>query len=137
MLKISLRAGKVLEIKGDKIKVELFSDRLPQACNAKGCNACKSYFPQITRYYPFSGEIEVGDIVRIENRPINEGIAAMAVFLVPILFSALFYYLSDKSSENILSVALAVLGIVFGFALVALFDKIFRILNPSKIIKEQ
>jgi hypothetical protein len=142
MAQVSLRVGKVLQVCGNKIKVELFSNDLPPVCEAKGCNVCVSHSPKIQRYYPksdFCGEVAVNDIVKIQSVQINDGFAAALVFLPPFLFAAVFYCASTAlgaSSQSILSVAFAVLGGIFGFSSVAVFDKIFRRLNPTKIFKE-
>jgi len=141
-LEISLRAAKVLQVDKNKIKVELFSNELPSACKAKGCNVCASNSATIQRYYSksdFLGEVAINDIVKIESVQINDGLAAAVVFLTPILFSAIFYCASTAagvSSQSVLSVAFAVLGGIFGFAAAAVFDKIFRKFHPTKIFKE-
>jgi len=142
MLKYSLRAGKVLEISRDRVKVELFSKDLPLECAAKGCSACKSYSPRVERFYrkiDFLQEVAIDDIVKIESRQIEDGIAAMILFLTPLLFSAIFYHISSMAgidSEDILSIGFAVFGGIFGFVAVFVFDKIFRRLNPLRILKE-
>ena len=136
------RAGKVVEVGGEKIKVELFSKTLPAACQAKGCSACKSYSAQIVREYPksdFASEVAADDIVRVEAWQINDGVAAAALFMTPILFSAVFYHIAvvaGVSQESALSVLFAVLGLIFGFGIAVISDKIFRKLNPTKIYKE-
>ncbi|MDR0305050.1 MAG: SoxR reducing system RseC family protein [Chitinispirillales bacterium] len=142
MQRISSRAGKILQVNRDKIKIELFSNELPQSCEVKGCNVCKSHSPKIERDYPksnFCDEITVNDIVKIECLQINDGVAAAIVFLTPLLFSAVFYYVSTAlgiSLQSVLSIVFAVFGGIFGFVAVAIFDKIFRRLNPAKIFKE-
>jgi positive regulator of sigma E activity len=142
MFKVLSRVAKVLEIKENKIKLELFSNELPSACKSKGCSACKSQSPQIIRDYPksdFLSEVAINDIVKVESRQVEDATAAAVLFLTPILFSAIFYHISSIrgiSSENILSVVFAFLGGLFGFALVIIFDKIFRKLNPTRIFKE-
>lgn len=142
MPEISLRAAKVLQVSRNKVKVELFSNELPPACKNKGCNVCASNSAKIQRYYPkndFCGEVAINDIVKIESARINDGLAAAVIFLTPLLFSAIFYCASTAtgvSSQSVLSVAFAVFGGVFGFAVAAVFDKIFRKLYPTKIFKE-
>jgi len=140
--KKNFRAGSVEAIDGEKIKIKLYSKNLPAACAAKGCSACKSYSPEVIREYPkgyFANEVSVGDIVKVESWQINDGTAATALFLVPLLFSAVFYHIAvviGISQESILSVLFAILGGVFGFGLAVSFDKIFRKINPTKIYKE-
>jgi len=142
MLKYSSRAGKVLEIKREKVKIELFSSDLPLECEAKGCRICKSRSPKVERFYDksaFSGEIAINDIVKIESRQIEDGFAAAILFLTPIAFAAVFYCaaISAKfSDESVFSILFTVLGGIFGFVLVFVFDKIFCGINPPKIIKE-
>jgi positive regulator of sigma E activity len=141
-LEISLRAAKVLQVDKNKIKVELFSNELPSACKVKGCNICASNSAAVQRYYPksdFYGEVAINDTVKIESVQINDGLAAAIIFLIPILFSAIFYCVSiaaGVSSQSVLSVAFAVFGGFVGFAAAAVFDKIFRKLYPTKIFKE-
>ncbi|MCL1945905.1 MAG: SoxR reducing system RseC family protein [Chitinivibrionia bacterium] len=140
--KYAPRAGKIIEIGKEKIKVELFSKELPSACKAKGCNACQTYSPQIIRDYSksdFACAVAINDIVKIESCQINDGLAATTVFLTPLLFSAIFYHISyiiGIDSEDILSIFFAIFGAIFGFFIVVVFDKIFRKLNPTKIFKE-
>ena len=141
-MEISLRAAKVLQVDKDKIKIELFSNELPSACKAKGCNVCASNSAAIQRYYPksaFCGEVAINDIVKIESAQINDGLAAAVVFLAPLLFSAISYCVSiaaGVSSQSVLSVAFAAFGCFFGFTAAAVFDKIFRKFYPTKIFKE-
>lgn len=136
------RVGRIIEIGKKKIKIELFSKELPSACQAKGCNACQTYSPQIARDYSksdFASDVALNDIVKIESCQINDGLAATAVFLTPLLFSAIFYhisYITGIDAEDILSIGFAIFGAVFGFFIVIIFDKIFRRLNPTKIFKE-
>ena len=142
-MSILLRAAKVLEIKENKIKVELFSRQLPSSCEAKGCSACKlSDSSKTIRYYPksnFINEVVIDDILKIESKEINDGAAAAILFLTPIFFAAIFYYISVNmgiSIDSALSVAVAIFGGGFGFMLAVIFDKIYRKLNPAKIFKE-
>jgi len=137
-----LRAGKVLEVGAKKIKVELFSKELPAVCQTKGCTACLSYSPQTVRNYrknDFENDVLVGDVVKVGAWQINDGTAAAALFMIPILFSAVFYHISTVagvSQESILSIFFAVLGGIFGFGITVSLDKIFRKINPTKIFKE-
>jgi positive regulator of sigma E activity len=142
MFKISSRAGKVLLVEQDKIKIDLFSVNLPSECAAKGCGACKTNSPQIEKFYPkscFEGDVFVGDLVRVETRLVEDGFAAAILFLTPIFFAALAYSLANFGgvlSDSAAAIALAILGGVFGFVVVAVFDKIFYKLNPAQIFKE-
>jgi positive regulator of sigma E activity len=141
-LEILLRAATVLQVDKNKIRVELFSNELPSACKAKGCNVCTSNSATIQRYYPknvFYDEVAINDIVRIESAQINDGLAAALVFLTPLLFSAIFYCVSTAagvSSQSAASVAFAAFGGFAGFGAAAVFDKIFRDIHPTKIFKE-
>jgi positive regulator of sigma E activity len=136
------QAGKVIEVGDKKIKVELFSQELPSACTAKGCSACKSYLPQTTREYPksdFVCEVFADDIVKVESWQINDGTAAVAVFMIPILFFAVFYYISTilgAPAESIVSIIFAIFGGIFGFGITVAFEKIFCKFNPTKIFRE-
>jgi len=136
------RAGKIVEIGEKKIKVELFSKTLPTQCQAKGCTACQTHSAQIVRAYPknnFVNEVSVDDIVKIEAWQINDGFAATALFMTPILFAAVFYHIAvvcGISQESIFSILTALLGGIFGFGIAVFFDESFRKLNPAIIIKE-
>lgn len=136
------RVGVVEKIGEEKINVKLFSKDLPAACAAKGCSACKSHSPEMIREYDkksFVDNVTVGDIVKVEAWQISDGVAATALFMIPILFSAVFYHIAivvGVSQDSIISVLIAVLGAIFGFLISFVFDKIFRKLNPTKIFKE-
>lgn len=140
--KKNFRAGSVVEVGEKEIKVTLFSKDLPAACMAKGCSACKSYSPEIVREYAksdFVNDVSVGDIVKVESWYINDGFAATALFMTPILFSAISYHVavvSGISQESIWAVLIVIFGAIFGFLLVVFFDRVFRKFNPTKIYKE-
>ena len=142
MLKTSSRAGRVLLVERDRIKIDLFSKDLPLECAAKGCGACRTNSPQVEKFYPkscFNDDVFDGDLVRVESRLVEDGIAAAILFLTPIFSAAGAYYLANSSgipSESAQAIAIAILGGALGFAVVAVFDKIFCKLNPPQIFKE-
>jgi positive regulator of sigma E activity len=77
--------------------------------------------------------------VRVETRLVEDGFAAAILFLTPIFFAAGAYFLASTSGipdESPAAIAIAILGAILGFAVVAVFDKIFSKLNPPKIFKE-
>ncbi|MCL2844487.1 MAG: SoxR reducing system RseC family protein [Chitinivibrionia bacterium] len=142
MFKISSRAGKVLLVERDRVKVDLFSKNLPSECASRGCGACKTNSPQIEKYYPksfFYDGVLVGDLIKVETRLIEDGFAAAILFLTPIFFATIAYYLATlygMSGESLAAIVSSILGGIFGFAVVVVFDKIFSKLNPPQIFKE-
>ena len=142
MLKKSSRAARVLLVERDRVRLDLFSTDLPTECAARGCGACKTDSPQIEKFFSkayFDEDVFAGDLVRVESRLLEDGLAAAILFLTPIFFAAAAYLFATSNGlqpESIRTIGLAFLGAVVGFCTVAVFDKIFCKLNPPQIFKE-
>ncbi|HOF00410.1 MAG TPA: SoxR reducing system RseC family protein [Spirochaetota bacterium] len=117
-------------ISSNRLIVDVVSKNECSSCSAKeGCRIfdkkCESLLEA-----GYSGEIKEGDKVLVNIKPAQKIFSSVVIFLLPLVFMFLFYFLAGIFVKiEIIEVLSAITGLIASFIMITLIFKSKRIKN--------
>ncbi|NLL15045.1 MAG: SoxR reducing system RseC family protein [Fibrobacter sp.] len=140
LIRQEIKDGVVVDYKKKQIWIVLDQKcRSEGKCHA-GCGGCGEAKPSLKKrvFLKKSMPLEKGQKITLKMHILNENIAALLVFGIPVLMAlscALMWYLySPQDIESPLALLTTAFAFVSGFLLVWIIDTIFSMLFPPTII---
>jgi len=113
--------GTVIEVRGSRVKVEV--------TRGGGCKSCSMQGMCFAKSTPAVFEIDTdlqlqeGDLVQLNIAPGNRVLSAILVFLLPLTFLFLGYWLASRSLAELPSILIAFVAMALSFYIVRLLDR--------------